>query len=119
MPAMISIPLDEFDGLRTQVQKLQEVATAAKAAAEATKLEDPADRVRPMVEAMAAATAIIRFAVSNLDPETIRRWPYKELRVFAKALALTPTVEDRAAIASEFEIFSNDCESWERYRIEE
>lgn len=119
MQATISVPLDEFDALRSRIRDLELSVEKAKAEAEAAKLIDPAGRVAAMASVMADATAVIRFAVSNLDPETIRRWPYQELVRFAKALVDAPGIEGRDAISMELQNFAKDCESWEKYRIEE
>jgi len=110
--------LEEFDSLRAQLSAAHEENGRLVNKLEAALQSDPADRVPPLIEALKAALPIIRFGVSNLDPRTITRWPYKELRAFADALEQAPLGPDILECAIELRAFSDEIKLIELDRDE-
>jgi hypothetical protein len=64
-----------------------------------------------------AGLDIARFAVSNLDPEFVRNWPWRSLEAFATGLEHTPglTVTE-LEVPLIFRRFAQECAQLERER---
>lgn len=86
----IELSLEEYDALRAKLRTMQKQVNDAEAARDAALTQDPSGLVPSLVNGMLDAFEIIRFAVGNLDPRTVRGWPYKNLDRFANRLKDLP-----------------------------
>lgn len=116
--AMVEMPLDELDGYRNTIRELQDkLARLAEEKIAAEKV-DPNDRVEMLVDTVLKSLPIVGFATGNLDPSTIRRWPWAELRAFATALETAPGLPYLPReLALELHAFANEAERVERGRM--
>lgn len=88
--AEITMSIQEYEELKTQRDTAEARAAAMEAKAAAAELSDPDDIIVKLMDAIDAALPIIKFAAGNLDPRTVRGWPYPELETFAKTLDTLP-----------------------------
>ena len=117
--AEIKMSLDEYDALRAKHRTLQQQINEAEAARDAALTQDPSGRVPKLTTAMLDGFEVIRFAVSNLAPETVRNWPYLHLRRFANVLKDLPGAPAIAReTALEFLLFAGEAERLEKDRAE-
>jgi hypothetical protein len=86
----IELSLEEYDALRAKTRHLQKLVTDAEAARDAALTADPTGRIPTLTGAIIDAFEVIRFAVGNLDPRTVRDWPHKSLDRFANVLKDLP-----------------------------
>jgi hypothetical protein len=86
----IELSLQEYDALRARARELQRQVNEAEAARDAALTQDPSGRIPILTSAILDAFEVVRFAVGNLDPRTVREWPYKELDRFANVLKDLP-----------------------------
>lgn len=113
--ATIELSLAEYDALR---------ARATHAELELAKSRDErrlptSEREADLLASTRHALAVVRFAVSNLDPETIRNWPWRDLEAFADHFGVTgtPEVHEQEALDT-FRIFARECEDLDRLRAD-
>jgi hypothetical protein len=119
MGAQVTMSLAELDELRGKLMAAREEAGKLQAKLTAALAADPEGRVTVLIDAIRAVLPIIRFAVANIDPRTMTRWPYEDLRNFAKALRGVPAFgADIEECAIEFEAFSREAELIELDRAE-
>jgi hypothetical protein len=109
--------LDEYDAIRAKQRTLQRQINEAEAARDAALTHDPSGRVPELTNAILDSFEVVRFAVSNLAPETIRNWPYLHLRRFANVLKDLPGAPPIAReTALELLLFAGEAERLERAR---
>lgn len=117
MSATVTLPLEELDIMRKASEEKDVQITQLKQDLLESKMTDSAGSVAPMSKLCRYAMEIVTFAVGNLSPEIIKRWPYQALREVAARLALMPdySVNDRD-LANELLKFAAECERWEAKR---
>lgn len=119
--ATVTMPIDQYNGMReaqvaadARITELNASLTAARISA------DGSGRVQNLGEGLTAALEIIGFAIANLSPEIIRKWPYERLRTVAAMLPSLPDYDaHNAEQALEYRKFANECEQWELKRKQE
>lgn len=80
----------------------------------AAKQADPANRIKALNDFARSAIEIVRFAVANLNPESIRGWPTNALKNVADLMAALPdyNVADDSVLAGELHAFARDCDEY-------
>jgi hypothetical protein len=117
--AEITMSLQEYEEIKTQRDEArQEMAELRKKLHDA-EMRDPSERVPGLVRAVEAALPVVKFAVGNLAPETVRGWPYDDLAAFAEELDKLPGADTRMQeYALEFRNFVREAQSIEADRRE-
>ncbi|MGH7178286.1 MAG: hypothetical protein ACREJC_12975 [Tepidisphaeraceae bacterium] len=88
--ATLTLTLADYESLKAQRTKAEDdLAVVTKQLAEA-RLEDPSGKLAPLNQFARDCLTIVRFAVANLPPETIRGWPYEELKRICQTLHVLP-----------------------------
>jgi hypothetical protein len=107
MDAKVEISLSNLDDLRNDIRKAQaRVADLEKQLVDA-QLQDASGLVPKLVEALKSANTVVQFAVGNLDPTTVRGWPYEALRTIADTITAIPGLRDDADMRSLVEEYRN------------
>jgi hypothetical protein len=115
----ITLSLEEYDALRAKQRHLQGLINKAEAERDTALTQDPTGRIPTLTAALIDAFEVIRFAVGNLDPRTIRDWPHKSLDRFANVLKDLPGASHIAReTAIEFRTFAYEAALLERDRAE-
>lgn len=117
--ATVTIEYQDLQKLQDRANRLErELADAQKTLEEARLGSDDDDR-RDLSSALKDATTIVTFAVGNLDPLSVRGWPYKELRRLAGKLESLPGVDPfLRESATDLKIFADEAAEWEKARAE-
>lgn len=118
MPATVSLPLEELDGIRNENKRMSaEIADLQKQLTEAKLDGGNPEVTRAMAKLSRASLDIVSFAIGNLSPEVIKRWPFASLRVVAENLKNLPdcTIHDEE-FAFVWMKFAAECEAWEKKR---
>jgi len=115
--AVVSVPIDEWDDMRNKQQSLHdEIAALTRRLADAEQ-KDPTGRLEPMLQTIEAVIPIIQFAVSELHPDTVLRWPYPALRAFSDQLTALPgSTQHHKELAIDLRHFASHAEMRERER---
>jgi hypothetical protein len=109
--AQVTISLDELDELRGRLRKAHEDNAALSADMRAAEIASAGDRADGLLATIRQGLVVVRFAVANLDPETIRGWPWEALHGFAGSLSALPGATDLdRELAIELRAFSRACE---------
>ena len=119
MAATVTIDLDEFLSIKKLLADSEAKAVELTEQLVAARAADPSERV-PKLTALARATLQVAcFAVANLSPELIKRWPYPALRAIADGLRDT-VLPDHSPhddeLAMELRKFASECEEWDQRR---
>jgi hypothetical protein len=114
MNAMIQLPYDNFRALENDLARLRRENAALRR-------ESSGHRVAPdeaiSSAAFAAALEIVRFAVANLEPRTVRGWPHHELAVVAELLPKAlPAIEEVGVLANTLREFAREAADIDRER---
>jgi hypothetical protein len=116
MGATLTMPLDEYETLRRAVQEAEKENAALRAQLEKVNLSAD-DAVPKLATALNAALPIVQFAIANLDPDTVRGWPYETLRTLADTLQTVPGISAQTREAwIEFKKFASEAENRETER---
>ncbi len=120
MPASVTLPLEELDMMRKASEEKDVQITQLKQDLLEAKMSDQMGSIAPMAKLCRHTMEIVTFAVGNLSPEIIKRWPYQALREVATRLALLPdySIND-GDLAAELLKFAAECERWEARRKSE
>jgi hypothetical protein len=115
--AEIKMSLEEYQELTGQRDEAERArGEMAKKLADA-EMADPTGRVPELVECIRAGLAVVKFAVGNLAPETVRGWPYADLKRFAEGVAKLPGADAfTEGAAHEFQSFINGAREIEELR---
>lgn len=112
--AKVEITYGELQGLQDKVRDLEKENSKLKLETSEAKLGPDGNLARQYREAFAEAMTIVRFAVSNMHPLTVRGWPYKSLEHVCKANGSLPGIDqDSAETANDMKIFARECREWE------
>jgi hypothetical protein len=107
--------LQELQGAKTRAE--QETADVRKLL-EIAKGIDGDERVAKVTAFARHCLTIARFAIANLPPETIKRWPYEALRSLCNTIDVLPdfSTQDRD-MAIDLLGFASECEKLELFRL--
>ncbi len=107
----MTIDLGEFQALQDAKTKA-ELALSQMQQEIITKKIEASDAV--LYSISRAALEIVRFAVANLPPESIKGWPTMALRTIACELPAMPdTVNDDKEFALTLSVFADECDRYE------
>jgi hypothetical protein len=115
----VEISLSALDELREGVRTSKEQIAQLQKALRTAQLEDKSGRIPELMRALHAAIEVVQFAVGNLDPTTVRGWPYEALRTLADVLEQTPGLQEDAnmrSLAGELRHFAGVAASLEEFR---
>jgi hypothetical protein len=116
---MINMPLSEWQEMQSKLARAQKENGELERKARDLERSDPTGRIDRLVEALDDALEIARYAVANLDPATVRGWPFKTLRALGERLRDIPgATADHTQIGAEFVSFSHEAETLENERVE-
>jgi hypothetical protein len=117
--AEIKMPLSEYDAMRRKVEKLESELRDAHSQYAEARLGDADSEVRRYRDAFEAAMRVARFGIGNLNPLTVRGWPYQALFTLAEHLDKLPGLSafEREG-AGEIRLFANECKRWEDARAQ-
>ena len=112
--APITVSLAQIDALRNQIKQAQQEAADLRTTLEAVKRGDPAGDVSKLERLSRAMLVIVRFALANLPPSDIPKWPRDSVRFIADHLAVLPefSVDDETLVA-ELKLFVREIEEHE------
>lgn len=118
MSPTVTLDLETFDNQRKLHQDtIDQVKILEKKLQDALMTSDQSGRIGPLNTAARTAIEIIGFAMGNLSPEIIKRWPYEALRRFADQIpALIDSTPHDIETQAEYRKFANECETWEKKR---
>jgi hypothetical protein len=91
--AEIKMSIEEFQEFQRQRDVALERATDLEKRLEKAHLADPEGRIARVLEAFNAALPVVKFATGNLDPRTVRGWPYEQLETLSHVLDELPTAD--------------------------
>lgn len=115
--AEITMSLPEYQELTSQRDDARREAAELRDQLRKAEMRDPEGRIPNLVLGMEAALSVIKFAVGNLAPETVRGWPYPDLLTFVDALEKLPGVgTETKEYALEFRNFVREARQIERER---
>lgn len=91
--AEVTMSLQEYNDLIAQRDQARREYAELQERMCATASQD--STTGDLLRCIQAAIPIITFAVGNLDPATVRGWPYGHLKTFAEGLEGLPGVDTR------------------------
>jgi hypothetical protein len=108
--------ITEWQELRNTIDALErDVAALRKRLAEA-RIGACGDN-RRLFEALNHTIEIVRFAIANLEPRTVRGWPHESLSAFAALLPDLPGIDrSLAESAGDLTLFARGAREWEEAR---
>jgi hypothetical protein len=112
--ATVTMPFSDFRKLERELE-----STKASKTKQAVVVNE-SERNEALIKALDPARAIIQFAVANLNPESVRGWPYEALRGYADALDAVNAAQDpeTTTFAMTLRDFARSAEEIDRFRVE-
>lgn len=119
--ATITMPIEQYESMReSALSATKQIEKLTSDLALERECGDPSGRITELTKALNSALEIVGFAVGNLSPEVIKRWPYNALRVVAGGIAHLPLVTPREQeMMAEMLKFATEAEQWENKRNRE
>lgn len=119
--ATVTMPIEQYESMReAAVAATKQIAQLTKDLALEREACDASGRITELTKALNSALEIVGFAVGNLSPEVIKRWPYNALRVVAGGISHMPLVTPREQeMMAEMLKFATEAEQWENKRNRE
>ena len=118
MKPTVTISIEEYDNLRNVAKSCSSQIAAAKAETEAEKNKDHSQEAENFRGMLLRAILVIQFAVGNLDPTTVRGWPWQDLMLFAISLRDAPGIPfEFKEMTYDLEHFCNECKKIEEDRV--
>jgi len=115
--AEIKMSLEEYQELTNKLAAQNKAVSELEHELRRAESADVEGRVQSVIDAMNVLLPVLSFAVANLDPTTVRGWPYKNLREFAKSLTRLPGMTAiQKEMAVDLAAFANEAEYWENER---
>lgn len=115
--ATVTIELTELDEIRTRERKAIDDLAKIQAELVEAKKADPRNRIAGLLTLSRTMLDVVRFAVGNLPPETIRNWPVESLRLIARDLKWLPDFNaDDESLVGELMLFAREIERVEAER---
>jgi hypothetical protein len=90
---VVSVPLSQYDKLRTAVRDTQARVYELEEQLTAAQLADNSGTTKLLLDTFHATMRVVQFAVGNLEPTTIAGWPHQALVEIADALEKIPGVD--------------------------
>jgi len=119
---IMQIKYGDFKALEEAKADLTREVAALKqqlALAELSGVDGAGERLKRLFEAFSQAMEVVRFAIGNLHPLTVRGWPYEALQALSVTLPTIPSAERfPQELAVTFAYFAGLCEKWETARAE-
>ena len=110
----ITIPIEKYTAMQERGNKLERELKDALAACQKAETTDPQNRIDHLRCTLQHALVVVDFAVANLDPETVRGWPHKDLEELSADMKNLPgasTLEKQVSVAfHEFARFAAQIE---------
>lgn len=112
----LQLPLETWEEKNRQITRLQEEIGELKA--QRTRRILRLDEIMPvLVTALEESLELVAFGVANLDPLTVRGWPFQSLREFGALLTELPLDDERInALVPIWNQFAEKAEEWELHR---
>lgn len=115
--AKLEMSLADFQQLQTRMQDLERKNVELQKLADDVRLEAGGSEAGAFKDAFSLAMQIVRFAIANLDPLTVRGWPYETIREICLHLEARPAIDASAReTVTDLRVFATECEKWERAR---
>lgn len=115
--AKVEISLNDFQALQNKITSLEAELTDANKAIDDAKLGEHGSEARAYRDAFLAALKIAQFGIGNLDPLTVRGWPYDALYELADHMRARPGLDGfQREIVGDLRIFADNCKRWEDAR---
>lgn len=118
MSSNVNLTLDDYNSLLEARRNAEnEAADLRKQLREAKLATGGDDRVRVLTQSVRNALEVVRFAVANMPPETVRGWPWTKLVAVSHDIEVLPDADsDDVSFAIELRKFAVECEKIERQR---
>jgi hypothetical protein len=115
----LTITLKDLNHLKAATEQERKRVQALESQLAEARMTDPNGVIRDLCGIVRSAKAVVQFAVGNLEPSTVRGWPYEALRAFADGLLRLPDadVQDQT-LASDLCTFAKNAAGYEEYRRE-
>jgi len=112
--------MEEYQALQKARAEAETESAKLRSDLVQAKLGDPSSLVRAVNIVARDAIAIVRFAMANCPPETIRNWPFESLRSIANRIATLPDyTSDDAELAREMRTMAKEAERYAQKRAVE
>lgn len=120
MNATITISIEDYQKLKNRAAELELELGKTRAELDQARLGPTDSDTRKLSEAFNHALEIVRFAVGNLHPLTVRGWPYLHLRALGEVSPDLPGVDPsfRDVARGDWRILTKEMEKWEKARAE-
>ena len=116
--AVINLPLGEWQEAQNKLQKAEQDAEELRRNIRTLEREDPSGRVTRLFQTLDDALTVARYAVGNLDPSTVRGWPFEALRALGERLQSLPgATAEHTHLGLEFVNFAREAEAVEKGRV--
>ena len=117
--AKVTLTLGEVNKLQSDVRDANVRISELKSEVVEAKLGNHDGITRQYQEAFLDAMPIVRFAIGNLHPMTVRGWPFEKLLSITHHLRTLPGIDDdQEETSGDMKIFAQECERWEKARDE-
>jgi hypothetical protein len=107
--ATVSMPLQTY-------LSLQRYASELECATEADGASAPTAPPSAWQEAAMMALPVVQFAIGNLDPQTVRGWPWQALQRLGEKMA--ELLPDQSEIGIALTSFARECADTDRFRAQ-
>lgn len=115
--AKVEVTLADIDTLRSRVKESEKRAVAAERALAKSKIDGDDGTGRAYFNAFHDAMKIAQFVIGNLEPRTVRGWPYERVYKVAQVIRALPGVDpDLIDIATDLRMFADEAKRWEDAR---
>ncbi len=115
--ATVTMPIDEYVKLKQLLDEKDEQVKKLLSDLNAARAEDPSNRVGSLNQLVRDAMPVVQFAMANMSPRDIKRWPADKLRSVAVGIAsLADYSSHDEELAAEMQRFASECDEWERVR---
>jgi hypothetical protein len=120
MNATITIGIEDYQKMKNRIDTLECKLGAEKVAHEESRLGEPGSETRALSIALNDAIDIVRFAVANLHPMTVRGWPYKTLQALSEILPTLPGIDQsvKECCRGDWYLLITEMKKWEDARAE-
>lgn len=110
--APITITLSQLDAMRADIRVANERAAKFEQDLVNARSADPSHRIGALTRTIReGCLPVVRFALANLPPSEIPKWPVDAVKVLAAHLAVLPdATEDDRVLSIELEAFAGDIE---------
>lgn len=117
--AVVTLKYSELNKLQSDLRDANARILEMEKEVEEAKLGDHGGVARQYQEAFSDAMQVVRFAVGNLEPLTVRGWPYKNLFEIVGHLRALPGLDfDSEETSGDLKLFAEECKRWEIARDE-